>query len=180
MRKVLIPHAKIIKRVKKLALEIKKEYKNEPFLMLGVLNGSYMFASDLSKELWKHGFTNFSVDFIGVASYGKEKTSSQSPKFTKRLQVVLKDKNVLLVEDIVDTGFSIKEILKYLKSKNPKSVKICSLLSKSTRRKVTVEIDFLGFEIEDKWVEGYGMDTAEFGRGNGNIVEVIPEAFRRK
>ena len=129
-----------------------------------------MLVSDLSKALWNIGVTDFSVDFVGISSYQDATTSSRKPTITKE-PTEIEGKHIIIVEDIIDTGHSISFLKTYLQDKNCASVQVCTLLSKPSRREIPVTIDYVGFEIEDKWVEGYGMDTAGMGRGNPDIVE---------
>lgn len=146
-----------------LAREIAEDYKDEELLVVGVLKGATIFLSDLMKQLSNEGYDSFEIGFIEIDSYVGKK-STEDPKI-KYLGVDVKGKNVLVVEDIVDTGYTFDKMLTELRSRGPASLKTCALLSKPAKREVEVPIDYLGREIDDVWVEGYGMDTDEKGRG---------------
>jgi hypoxanthine phosphoribosyltransferase len=145
-------------------LEITKDYEDDPetpLVLMGVLKGATPFLVDLSRSI-QH--PNLYVDFIGVSSYGSGTTSSREPQITFDSRIPIKDKHVLIVEDIVDTGYSIATLIDILKARKPKSLKVCAFLSKPSRRELEVPIDYLGFAIDDLWVQGYGLDTDEKGR----------------
>lgn len=151
--KVFIAEEKIKNRVRELAEMINKDYHNEPVVMVGVLNGSYIFCADLVRHLKVPA----QVEFISLSSYeGTESTGEVSFRLDVKQSLV--GKNVIIVEDIVDTGLTMSFLLKHMKLKNVKSLKLCSLLLKRARLKVEVPIDYLGFDIEDKFVIGYGLD----------------------
>lgn len=143
----------IARRVHELALIINKEYAGEEVVLVGVLSGSFIFCADLIRELK----IPVQVEFVSLSSYeGTESTGQIS--FRLDVRQSLANKNVIVVEDIVDTGLTITFLMKHLKLKQPKSLKLCSLLLKRARLKTEVHIDYLGFEIEDKFVIGYGLD----------------------
>lgn len=170
--KVLIPREKIAKRIQGLAEVIAQDYKRREPLLIGVLNGSFVLMADFIRSLHEIGFTQFHVYFIGVASYGSGKESSKTPTITKPLTAVVANRDVIIVEDIVDTGWTLKFLIEEIRKKNPTSIKTLALLSKPARREVEVPIDYLGFILEgNPWVEGYGLDTAGTGRSNPDIVE---------
>lgn len=171
---VLFTKEQIQKRVKDLAQKIHKDYQNKDLLVVGVLKGAFVFVSDLIRELDELGLRDLEIDFIGVSSYGSGKESSKSPQITKDTDTNMENRHVLLVEDITDTGYSLDTLLKVLRLRNPKSLKICALLSKPSRREVEVPIDYLGFKIPNVWVEGYGLDTDQKNRGIKDIVYRIP------
>lgn len=151
-------------RVEELGYQISEDYSGEkdtPLILLGVLKGATPFLVDLSRSV-QH--PNLLIDYIGVSSYGSETTSSREPQITMDARIPLKGKNVIIVEDIIDTGYSIDTLLDILKARKPNSLKVCAFLSKPSKREINVPIDYLGFEIEDKWVQGYGLDTNERGR----------------
>ena len=151
---VLISEDKIKKRVKELAEQISQDYEDKNLLLLGVLKGSFVFLADLMRALQIPA----ECDFLKVKSYsGKESSGKVKIDFLP----VVKKRDVLLIEDIVDTGLTINLIKKEIKNQRPKSLKLCSLLSKPARRKQKVEIDYLGFEVPDKFVVGYGLDYKE-------------------
>lgn len=166
-REDLISREQIGKRVKELGAELKKEYKDKNLLVVGILKGSWIFLADLAREL---DLDDVEFDFMEVSSYNGDTESSRNPRIIKDISVNIDGRNVLLVEDIVDTGWSFDTLIKILSQRNPKSLKTCALLSKPERREVEVPIDYLGFEIENKWVEGYGLDTNQRFRGLPKIV----------
>lgn len=148
-----ISEAKIQARVKELANMINKDYAGQEVVIVGVLNGSFIFCADL----FRHLTIPCQIEFVSLSSYeGTE--SSGEVSFRMDVKQSLVGKNVILVEDIVDTGLTISFLLKHMKLKNLKSVKLCSLLLKRARLKVEVPVDYLGFDIEDKFVIGYGLD----------------------
>ncbi len=153
----LISEKRIKKRVKELAEEISRDYKGKNPVLIGVLKGSFVFFADLIRNL-KIPVT---CDFISIASYGKETKTSGKIKLEKDLRESLSGKDVLIIEDIVDTGLSLSYLLKYLTKKRPKSLAICALLDKPARRKLKIKIDYIGFKVPNKFVVGYGIDYNE-------------------
>lgn len=170
---VLISQEKIQERIQELALEITKEYLGKQVILVGVMRGSLIFMADLLRALWIAGLTDCEPDFIGISSYGVGTESNRNPVLTQDLQVNIAKRHVLIVEDIVDTGHTVKSATELLAKRSPASLKILSLLSKPSRREVEVPIDYLGFEIENKWVVGYGFDVGNIGRGDPDIVEKL-------
>ncbi len=170
--KILISKEKIEKKVKELASNVFRDYPEGNLVLIGILDGAYVLMADLTRELFNLGLKNFEVAFFGVTSYGSGRESSKRPEITKDLNINIAGRDVLIVEDIIDSGFSLDFIIKTLNLRNPKSLKILSLLSKPSRREADIKIDYLGFEIENVWVEGYGMDTDHKGRGNPDIIKI--------
>jgi hypoxanthine phosphoribosyltransferase len=160
-----ITRQEIEERVGELAKQISKDYEGKELLLVGVLKGAVLFTSDLMRELYSEGLDDFEVDFIAVSSYGEETQSSRQPRIVKDLDEDIEGRHVLIVEDIVDTGYSFDTLLRILQARNPASLKTCAFISKPSRREKEVPIDYLGMEVENVWVEGYGMDTSEKGRG---------------
>jgi hypoxanthine phosphoribosyltransferase len=153
--KVQISAEQIQQRINELGARITKDYAGQPLHLICVLNGAFIFMADLARAI----DLPLSVDFMSVSSYGAGTMSSGEVKLVKDLDQSLQGKHVLFVEDIVDTGLTINYLLKYLESRGPLSIKVVSLLSKPARRKVEVAIEYLGFEIEDAFVYGYGLDV---------------------
>jgi hypoxanthine phosphoribosyltransferase len=171
--KILFTSQQIQLRVEELAGQMAKDYKGKHLVIVCILNGAYMFTSDLSKALWNKGMTQFEIDFVRISSYGSGTKSSGKPQMTKDIEVSLSGKDVLVIDDIIETGRTLKFFVGHLLSKNPSSVKICTLLSKP-KRELNIEPDFIGFDVlADDWVEGYGLDTASFGRGRSDIIKKI-------
>ena len=152
--KVLIAADKIQERISELAKQISFDYKNKPVVLVSVLRGSIFFAVDLAKRL----DLIFSMEFIEVSSYGNEKESSGNIIIKKDLLEPVSDKNVIIIEDIIDTGKSAKFLVEHIKKFNPISIKTCILLDKKSRRVENISADYTGFVIPDKFIVGYGLD----------------------
>ena len=149
-----ISAAQLQQRIQELGAEITTAYQGKDLYVIGVLNGCMLFYSDSVR----HIDLPITCDFLGLSSYGADTKSSGVVKFTKDLSHSIAGRDILIVEDIVDTGLTLSYLQKNLTTRTPKSVGICSLLSKPSRRKVEIEIDHLGFTIEDHFVVGYGLD----------------------
>lgn len=154
---VLISREKVEERIKELAKEIEKDYAGKELVCVGLLKGSVMFMADLIKAV----DLDLRIDFMKVSSYGSGTNSTGVVKILKDVDVDLAGKDVLIVEDIIDTGFTILNVKDFLSKKNPKSVKVCTLLDKPSRRVVEVKGEYVGFEIPDEFVVGYGLDFDE-------------------
>lgn len=152
--KILISTEKLQARIRELADEINKAYKNRSLVVVGVLKGSFIFMADLTRLIQ----CPLTCDFLRVASYGNRTYSSGSVRIEFDLTQPIKGRNVLLVEDIIDTGLTAKCVIENLLTKKPCSLKICALLKKRGREKVKIKIDYLGFTIPNKFVVGYGLD----------------------
>ena len=154
---VLISREKVEERIKELAKEIEKDYAGKELVCVGLLKGSVMFMADLIKAV----DLDLRIDFMKVSSYGSGTNSTGVVKILKDVDVDLAGKDVLIVEDIIDTGLTILNVKDFLSKKNPKSVKVCTLLDKPSRRVVEVKGEYVGFEIPDEFVVGYGLDFDE-------------------
>lgn len=171
--KILFSKEEVEKRVVALGKKIAKDYKNQDIVFVCVLNGAYMFASDLSKAVWNAGHQNFEMEFVRISSYGKGMKSTGKPVLTKDVETKISGRNIIVIEDIVETGHTLKFLVDHLKKQKVKKVAICSLLSKPLR-KVKIEPDYLGFSVKPSdWVEGYGLDTGFLGRGRQDIIARI-------
>lgn len=166
---LLIPEDKIQEKVKELAKAISREFNGEELYVIGILKGSFMFFADLVRNLEGKIF----IDFMQVSSYKTEMESFGEVIFIKDMSVDIKDKNVLIVDDIIDTGRTLKALVEALSLREPKKLKTCVLLDKRERREVDYNADFYGFEIPNKFVVGYGLDWAEEGRNLKEIYAVI-------
>jgi len=155
--KTLIGSARIKRKIKDLARQISRDYKGKKLVLVGILKGAFVFMADLAREIT----IPVEVDFIQVASYGASRTSSGVIKIKKDIDLPVVGKHVLLVEDIIDYGYTMKYLLKFLKVKKPKSIRVCALLDKPARREVEVPIAYKGFDVPDSFVVGYGLDFAE-------------------
>jgi hypoxanthine phosphoribosyltransferase len=155
--RTLIDAEKIAARVKELGAEITKDYAGQEIVLVPVLKGSFVFAADLSRQIDRP----LSIDFLGLRSYGDGTESSGVVQITSDLTKPIEGKHVIVVEDIVDTGLTMEYLFENLETRHPKSVKLVSLLHKPARTKMKIDIDYLGFTIEDVFVIGYGLDYAE-------------------
>jgi hypoxanthine phosphoribosyltransferase len=147
----------IAARVRELGAQITEELAGEPLVLVCVLKGSFVFTADLMRTI----DLPLRVDFLGVRSYGEDTESSGVVQITQDLSRPIDHQNVLLVEDIVDTGLTIAHLMDLLRTRQPRSIRVCSLLHKPARARVAVKVDYLGFTIEDRFVVGYGLDFAE-------------------
>ena len=154
---VLFSRREIEATVKRLAAEIKKDYQGKNPLLVGILKGSFVFMADLIRLL---DFP-IEVDFVRLSSYGRGRSTPGELKVVQGLRSRIRGRDVLVVEDIVDTGHSVAFLLDYLRKKKPASLKLCSLTSKPSRRQVSVDIDYLGFNVPDRFIVGYGLDWDE-------------------
>ena len=152
--KILIRRDQIAKAVDRLASEIKRDYQDKQPLLIGVLKGSFVFMADLIRQL----DSPLELDFVRLSSYGAATESSGEVRVIQGVKTPVKGKDVLVIEDIVDTGITISFLLDYLKKKRPASLKLCALTDKPSRRKVPVPIDYLGFTVPNEFVVGYGLD----------------------
>ena len=164
---VLLTEHQIRQRVRELAMEIRRDFPDGLHLV-AVLKGAFMFLSDLIRNM--DGFV--SLDFMAVSSYAKGTTSSGEVRLLKDLDTTLEGRNVVIVEDIVDTGLTIMYLQEILRARNPKTLRTACLLSKPSRRQVDVKIEYIGFTIEDRFVVGYGLDYAEQYRNLPHIAVV--------
>jgi hypoxanthine phosphoribosyltransferase len=153
----MISEETIRARVKELGAQITAEYKDRPLVLVVVLKGSFVFASDLARAI----DLPLRIDFLGVRSYGEGTESSGVVQITQDLSRPIANEDILIVEDIVDTGLTIAHLMDLFRTRQPRSVKVVSLLHKPARARVAVKVDYLGFTIEDKFVVGYGLDFAE-------------------
>ena len=153
---VLISQEELHKRITELGKQLSEEYKGKEIHMICVLKGGVMFMTDLSKEIVMD--VPVSMDFMAVSSYGNEQVSSGIVKIVKDLDEAIEGKDVLIVEDIIDSGRTLSYLVQILKERRPSSIKICTLLDKIDRRVVDVDVAYVGFEIPDLFVLGYGLD----------------------
>lgn len=165
---VLINEQEIQKRVEQLAKQIKKDYEGKKLTLVCILKGSTFFTADLAKKIKK----DLKIEFIQVSSYKGQKISSGKINLKLDLTNSIEEENLLIIEDIIDTGMTLDYLIKHLETKKPKSIKICTLLDKPDRRKYNVKVDYVGFEIPDKFVVGYGLDYNEIYRNLPYIAEI--------
>jgi hypoxanthine phosphoribosyltransferase len=165
---ILFSEDQIRIRVNDLAHEISEHYLNRQLVFVSVLRGSVFFATDLARKVDLH----LSMDFLSISSYGEG--SEGVVRITKDLEENIAGKDVLLIEDIVDTGFTLKYLLRSLGSRNPKSLEVCTLLDRRARRIIELDLKYIGFEIPDKFVVGYGLDYKQKYRNLPYIGVVKP------
>lgn len=167
----LISELEVKNKVVELAQKIREDYsQEEEIVFVALLRGSVIFLSDLARELQDY---DIKLDFMTVSSYGKSMQSSRDVKIKKDLEDDIKDKHVIIVEDIIDTGFTLKKVYEMLGLREPKSLEICTLLDKPERREVEVAVKYIGFKIPDEFVVGYGIDYAEKHRNLKYIGKVV-------
>ena len=154
---VMISEEDVDRKIAELGKRISEDYAGEELHLISVLKGGVFFACELAKRIT----VPVSLDFMSVSSYGDATKSSGVVRIVKDLDEPIKDKNVLVVEDIVDSGRTLSYLLDYLKVREPKSLKLCTMLDKPSRRVVPVDVTYTAFEVEDKFVVGYGLDYAQ-------------------
>lgn len=171
---IMIDEAQIQARVSELAAEIEADYLDkEDLLLICVLKGGYVFLADLSRSLSRP----HQLDFMGISSYGKGTKSSGAVQIIMDLKAPITDRNVLIVEDIIDSGRTLEYMRQNLLARGPASLRICALLSKPSRREIDVPVNYTGFEIPDEFVVGYGLDFAEEYRNLPYIAVLKPAVF---
>ncbi len=151
---ILFTEEQIQKRAEELGAQITKDYQGEELVLIGTLKGAILWMADLMKRI----DLDTEIDFIVASSYGKNTTTSGIVKISKDVELDLEGKHVLIVEDIVDSGVTLKRLTEYFAERKAKSVKVCSLLDKPSRRITDIKPDYLGFEVEDLFIIGYGLD----------------------
>ena len=171
---ILVPEDAIQAKVVELGRQISQDYQGEELLLIGLLRGAIVFLSDLMRAI----DTPVLLDFIGISSYG-DSTESGAVRLVMDLETDISGRHVLVVEDIVDTGRTLFYLVQNLKARHPASLRVCALLDKPDRREVPIEVDYVGFEIPDKFVVGYGLDFAE-GYRNLAFVGVLKEHLYRE
>ncbi len=160
-------------RVKELAAEVSHDYSGETISLLCILKGGLMFLTDLSK----HITVPVSFDFIGISSYGDSTRSSGVVRITKDLEESIEGRHVLIVEDIIDTGLTLSYLIKNLTSRHPASIRICTLLDKTANRSVDIPVNYVGFQVPDEFLVGYGLDFRELFRNTPYIFVLKPELY---
>jgi hypoxanthine phosphoribosyltransferase len=168
---MLIPRAEIEATVKRLAAAISRDYRNKAPLIIGILKGSFVFLADLVRQL---DFP-LEVDFVRLSSYGRGQETSGRVSVVQGLRAAVRGRHVLVVEDIIDTGITLSYFMDYLKKKKPASLRLCALTDKPSRRRVPVKIDYLGRDVPDKFIVGYGIDCNEKYRNLPDICYLEDE-----
>ncbi|MBO5776087.1 MAG: hypoxanthine phosphoribosyltransferase [Clostridia bacterium] len=173
LEKILLTSDEINARVKEIGKQITHDYQGESVLMVGILRGAVVFFSELVKNV----DLDVRFDFMVVSSYGASSVSSGEVRIIKDISQPIEGKNVIIIEDIIDTGNTLKNLKKLLLTRNPKSLKICSLLDKPSRRKVEMEGDYIGFTVPNEFVVGYGLDYDEKYRNLPDVGVLKPEIY---
>ena len=164
--KLLFAKKDIASTVARLAKEISVDYVNKRVVLIGVLKGAFMFLADLVRQLT----IPVEIEFIRISSYGSQKESSGEIIIKKDVEISLEGKDILIIEDIVDTGLSLTFLLDHLRAHNPATLKVCALVDKKSRREVEAQVDYIGFEMDEGFIVGYGIDFNEGYRA-------LPEIF---
>ena len=173
IKEVLITEEQIQTKVKELAQQLARDYKDKSPVLVGVLNGAFVFLADLMRSL----DLDCTVDFVAWSSYGKDTSSSGVFRIMKDLETNVESKHVLIVEDIIDTGLTLHYLLDTIRARKPASVKVVALLDKPSRRRIEAKADYLGFQVPDAFVVGYGLDFAQSYRNLPFIGILKPEIY---
>ncbi len=174
IREILISKEQLMKKVKEIGHNISEDYKDKQLLIICILKGGVIFTADLIKEIT----IPVELDFLAVSSYGMSRNSSGVVRIQKDLESDVKDKHILIVEDIIDSGLTLKYIKELLAKREPASIRICTILNKPERRKANIAIDYVGFNIPDEFVVGYGLDYAEKYRNLPFVAVLKPEIYK--
>ena len=172
---VLVSSEDIMEKVRELGERITEDYRGERLLLVGILRGAVVFLSDLMRHLQ----LPCEIDFMEVSSYGTDTTSSGVVRIFKDLQEDITGRHVLIVEDIIDTGLTLSYLRRSLLARKPASLEICALLSKPSRRQIDLDVKYVGFEVPDEFVVGYGIDFAGAYRNLSDIHALKPEGGRQ-
>jgi hypoxanthine phosphoribosyltransferase len=173
VKEVLISSKEIEDKVREIGARITEDYKGEKPLLIGILRGAVVIMSDLMR----HIDLQCELDFMDISSYGTGTSSSGVVRILKDLEEDITDRHVLIVEDIIDTGLTLSYLLRSLQARKPASLEICALLSKPSRRRADLDVRYLGFEVPDEFVVGYGLDYAGAYRNLPDICVLKPEIF---
>ncbi|HMF75104.1 MAG TPA: hypoxanthine phosphoribosyltransferase [Bryobacteraceae bacterium] len=169
--RILISSGQIQKRVQEMAAQIEADYPEGPLYVVSVLKGAFIFVADLVRALKR---SSVRIEFMGISSYGNQKSSSGQVKVTRDLDVNIEGQNVLIVEDIIDSGVTLSYLKRLLEQRHPKSLAIATLLDKPEKRIAPVDVKYTGFRIPDEFVVGYGLDFAEDYRNLSDICILTP------
>jgi hypoxanthine phosphoribosyltransferase len=172
---ILFTEAEVKDKIKELGEQITRDYAGEEILAVGILKGAVIFMADLVRQI----DLPLQLDFLEVSSYGSATVSSGEVRILKDLSYSIEGKNILIVEDIIDTGLTLNYISGILSKRNPKSLKICCLLDKPSRRKSPIKPDYVGFEIEDNFIVGWGLDYAGYYRNYPAVCILKPSVYQK-
>ena len=175
VKEVLIPSDKVQEKVRELGERITEDYRGERPLLIGVLRGAVVVMGDLMRQI----DLPCEIDFMDISSYGSGTSSSGVVRILKDLEEDITDRHVLVVEDIIDTGLTLSYLRRSLLARRPASLEICAFLSKPSRRRVELDVKYLGFEVPDEFVVGYGLDFAGAYRNLPDICVLRPEVFAK-
>ena len=173
VKEVLISSGEIEEKVRQIGARITEDYEGEKPLLIGILRGAVVIMSDLMRNI----DLQCELDFMDISSYGTGTSSSGVVRILKDLEEDITDRHVLIVEDIIDTGLTLSYLMRSLRARSPASLEICALLSKPSRRRADLEVRYLGFEVPDEFVVGYGLDYAGAYRNLPDICVLKPEVF---
>lgn len=173
--KVLYSEQEVKARIDQMGEIITRDYRGEELLVIGILKGAFMFMSDLIRRIE----VPLQIDFMDVSSYGSSTISSGEVRIMKDLEYSIEGKNVLIVEDIVDTGLTLNYICDILRNRNPKTLKIACLLDKPSRRRTNTVPDYIGYSVADEFIVGYGLDYAEYYREYPAICILEPSVYEK-
>ena len=172
---ILFPSSEIKKRVSELGKQITREYKDKEILLVSILRGGIIFLSDLVREI----DLQLSMDFMSISTYGIHEDTSGVVKITKDLENSIEGKDVIIVEDIIDTGLTMSYLLRNLKSRYPNSMSVCTLLNRDVRRIADIDIKYVGFSIGEKYIVGYGLDYKQKFRNLESIHELNIDTVKK-
>ena len=170
--RVFLSEQQIQQRIAEMGREISRDYPQGPLYMIAILKGAFIFLADLARAVE----TPTRIEFMGISSYGKGKTSSGEVKVTKDLDISLEGVDVLIVEDIVDSGITLNYLTQLLRQRRPRTLEICALLDKPERRQRPIPVKYVGFRIPDEFVVGYGLDYGEKYRNLADVCILEPDA----
>lgn len=173
IKEILIPADRLQQRICELGAQISQDYAGQDLLLLAVLKGSVLFLSDLMRCIT----IPHAIDFMATSSYGASTESSGVVRILKDLDEPIEGRNVLIVEDIIDTGHTLSYLVRMLSARMPRSLRICTLLNKPGRREVEVPVDYVGFDIPNEFVLGYGLDYAELYRNLPYVAVLAPHVY---
>jgi len=168
-KKLILSKKEIARRVQELGATITEDYADSNLLVVGALNGAFIFMADLVREIK----LDLQVDFVRVASYGMSTTSSGEIRFSKDVELDIRGRDILIVEDIVDTGLTLDSLHNHLKKRGARSIRTCALIDKKERREVEIAIEYVGFEVKEGFLIGYGLDCCEKYRHLEEIFHLI-------
>lgn len=174
IKEVLVSEEDITSKVKELGKQITEDYKDKDLLLIGILKGSVIFMSELAQNIK----LPVEMDFMAVSSYGKSSVSTGEVRIIKDLDFSVEDRHLLIIEDIIDTGYTLSYLIDNLKKRGAKSIKVCTFLDKPDRRKADIHVDYLGFIVPDEFIVGYGLDYAERYRNLPYVAALKEEVYK--